>query len=349
MVEKADTRAAGKGHRTRPSTSILASIEGWLQGRRADRAFVDSIVETIEPKIKQVRGYRKRLQIPLSVCQEHCKKIVAGIPGPIYLKHPDDSADPLINAAFTGPDKLDDLLSKAESSRLEAAALSGPERVALLTMTRTDKTIFGRSKHDDLLVGDERLTSITFSDHKIVGMAETLETSRKQLEKYILEIIADSASHELAARRADLEEVRQRREKLRAMWEMFGGVNLADGITSPDHAAEGENLEKVESMLEETEAELSTAIKGFETPEDWLIFLEQYLSEPEKIVTVNLVSLRLDWRNVLTQNPDENASTITFAQCSFAEDVRRDAVFIAYTQEHTNQADSPPSNSRAPA
>jgi len=333
MIKQPDIRVTSPRPRPRPSKSILTSMKGWFQGRRAERKRIESIVETIEPKIKQVRGYRKRLQKPLFICQEYCKKIVKGIPGPIYLKHVNDQTDPLIKAAFAGPEKLGDLLSKAESSRLKALALPGKERVALLTMTRTDRTIYGSSKLGNMLVGDEKLTSITFSDHKIVGMAETFETSRNQLEKYILEIIANSASHELAARRADLEEVRQRKEKLRAMWEMFGGADHAGKITSPDYTDEEEKLEKVETMLEETETELSTAIKGYEAPKDRLIFLERYLSEPEKIVAVGLVSLRLDWRNVLTENPDEKASTITFAQCSFAEDVTRDAVFIAYTKE----------------
>ena len=351
MAEKPDIRGTSPAPRPRPSKSILAGVKEWLQGQRggAERAFIEAIVEAIEPKIKQVHGYRKRLQIPLSVCQEHSKKIVAGIPGPIYLKHPGDYTDPLINAAFVGPEKLEDLIAKTESLRLETGGLSGPERVALLTMARTDRTIFGRSLHDALLVSDERLTSITFSDHKIVAMAESFEESRKQLEKHILGIIAHSASHELAVRRTDLEEARQRREKLRAMWELFGGANHADGIPTTGRADEKENLEKVASMLDETEAELSVAIKGFETPEDLLNFLERYLSEPEKIIAVTPVTLRLDWRNVLTENPEEKASTISLAQCSFAEGATRDAVFIAYTKECADRADSPPASSPAPA
>ena len=338
--------AAHSDTKAMPSESIMVSIKKWFQGRpEADRELIDSIVETVEPKIKDVRGYQKRLLRPLQVCQEHCKKIVSGIPGPIYLKHADYYADPLINAAFAGSEKIEDLLSKADTLSLTAGAPTGPERVALLTMTRTDRTIFGRSKHGDMIVGDERLTSVTFSDHKIVGLAETVESSHKLLEKYILEIIIDSASHELAARRVDLGELRQRREKLRAMWEMFGGTNHDDKFSGLDHPDEEENLEKVESMLEETEAELSNAIKSYDTPKDWLIFLEHYLSAPEKILAMNLVSLRLDWRNVLTEDPDEKANTLTFAQCSIAEEVTRDAVFIAYKREPKNQASPPNPNS----
>jgi hypothetical protein len=351
MEKKRDIlEAANSDTKAMPSQSIMLSIKKWFQGRpEADRELIDSIVETVEPKIKGVRGYQKRLLSPLQVCQEHCRKIVAGIPGPIYLKHSDYYADPLINAAFAGSEKIEDLLSKSETLSLSAENPTGPERVALLTMTRTDRTIFGRSKHEDMIVGDERLKSITFSDHKIVGLAETVESSHKLLEKYILEIIIDSASHELAARRADLGELRQRREKLHAMWEMFGGTNHADKFSSLDHPDEEENLEKVESMLEETETELSTAIKSYDTPKDWLNFLEHYLSAPEKILAMNLVSLRLDWRNVLTEDPDEKANTMTFAQCSIAEEVIRDAVFIAYTKELKDQADPVRPHSPPPA
>jgi hypothetical protein len=340
MEENRDIpEAANSGTEAIPSESIMASIKKWFHGRpEADRELIDSIVETVEPKIKGVRGYQKRLLRPLQLCQEHCRKIVAGIPGPIYLKHSDYYADPLINAAFAGSEKIEDLLSKSETLSLSAENPTGPKRVALLTMTRTDRTIFGRSKHGDLIVGDERLKSITFSDHKIVGLAETVESSHKLLEKYILEIIIDSASHQLAARRADIGELRQRREKLQAMWEMFGGTSHADKFSGLDHPDEDEKLEKVESMLEKTEKELSTAIKSYDTPKDWLIFLEHYLSAPEKILAVSLVSLRLDWRNVITEDPDDKANTITFAQCSIAEEVTRDAVFIAYTIKPENQA-----------
>lgn len=332
-----------------PSGSFLEGINRWFERRRAYRKRIESIAETIEPKIKRVRGYQKRLRRPLQVCQEHCIKIVAGIPGPIYLKRSDYYADPLINAAFAGSEKIEDLLSKSETSRFEEGSLSGPKRLALLTMTRTDKTIFGRSKHGDMIVGDEKLKSVTFSDHKLVGLAETVESSRKQLERYFLEIIIHSASRELATRRADIGELRQRQEKLRAMWEMFGGENHADTVLGLDHVEEEKNLEKVESMLEETETELSAAIKSYDTPRDWLNFLEHFLSEPEKILAMSLVSLRLDWRNVLTEDPDEKASTITFAQCSLSETVTRDAVFIAYTLERKNQVDPPRSTKPPPA
>ncbi|MBT8361173.1 MAG: hypothetical protein KJO32_09470, partial [Deltaproteobacteria bacterium] len=168
MEENRDMlEAANSSTKAIPSESILLSIKKLFQGRpAADRELIESIVETVEPKIKRVRGYRKRLQGPLQVCQKHCKKIVAGIPGPIYLKQADYYADPLINAAFAGSEKIEDLLSKSDTLSLIAGAPSGLERVALLTMTRTDRTIFGRGKHRDMIVGDERLKSITFSDHK---------------------------------------------------------------------------------------------------------------------------------------------------------------------------------------
>ena len=110
MKDKADFRASNSRHPIKLVTSIVMGIKRWFQVRRADRERIESIADNMEPRIKTVHGYRKRLRRPLNVCQEHCKKIVAGIPGPIYLKHSRDYDDPLINAAFTGSEKIESLV-----------------------------------------------------------------------------------------------------------------------------------------------------------------------------------------------------------------------------------------------
>ena len=115
MEENRDILEGGNsGTQTMPSESILVSIKKWFQNRHPDREFIEAIVETVEPKIKGVHGYQKRLLGPLQVCQNHCKKVVAGIPGPIYLKHSDYYADPLIKAAFAGSEKIENLLVKSD-------------------------------------------------------------------------------------------------------------------------------------------------------------------------------------------------------------------------------------------
>lgn len=85
-------------------------------------------------------------------------------------------------------------------------------------------------------------------------------------------------------------------------------------------------------MLVETESEIATARSESERPEDWLTIVENFLSRPEDILSMRPVSLRLNWSNVLTDDPDEKANTITFATFTLADEMQREGVLVAYEQ-----------------
>lgn len=314
--------------------SMLSHLSGQSQANQPENELIDYLVTTIEPKLKQVRGYRKRLQSPLKICREHCKVLVAQIPGPIHLKQSGHHDNPVIKAAFAGSDRIEDLLDRVERTPSQTA-LSGTDRVALLTMTSTEKTIFGSKKQGNMLLADAAMRCITFNDHNIVGLATTLEDSKEALEKFCLEIIAEAAARELSELRTKLVDLRQRKEWLRAMNKMFGGGNgVGMGCVFVPYDPEKQKKKiELERMLLETENEISTACSESETPEDWLTIVEDFLARPEDIVNLRLVSLRLNWCNVLTDDPDEQANTITFATFTLADEMQREAVLLAYEQE----------------
>lgn len=313
--------------------SMLSRLGGRFHVNQPENELIDYLVTTVEPKLKQVRGYRKRLQEPLQVCREHCKAMVAQIPGPIYLKRSAYYDDPVIKAAFAGSDRIEDLLDRVEKTTSQTA-LTGADRVALLTMTSTERTIFGSKRHGNMLIADAAMRSITFTDHNMVGLATTLADSREALEKFCLEIIVEAAARELSEIRTRLVDLRQRKEWLRAMNKMFGGGNgVGMGcIFVPFDPEKQKKQQKLEQMLVETENEISAASSESETPENWLTIVENFLSRPEDIVSLRLVSLRLNWCNVLTEDPDEQANTITFATFTLADEMQREGVLVAYEQ-----------------
>ena len=313
--------------------SILSSITGQSQHNQPENEFIDYIVNTVEPKLKQVRGYRKRLLEPIRICREHCKAIVAEIPGPIYLKRTGYNDDPVIKAAFAGSEKIEDFLNRIdkETSQTESP---GTEHVALLTMKSTETTIFGSRKLGNMIVGDAAMRCITFTDHQVVGLATTLAKSREALEKYCFEIIAEAAARELSEIRTKLVDLRQRKEWLRAMNKMFGcGKGAGMGcVFVPFDPEKLKKQQELEQKLVETESEIATARNQTEKPEDWLTIVENFLSKPEEILSMRPVSLRLNWSNVLTDDPDEKAETITFATFTLADEMQREGVLVAYEQ-----------------
>lgn len=316
----------------RPPLSIPERLTSWYRNRQAEIKFVEDVVEIVEPKLRNVRGYRQRLRKPLQVCQQHCKAMVAQIPGPIHLDRENYYADPLIKAAFVGSEKIEDLLARPEAN-VPLENPTGSERFALLTMTRTEKRIFGPKKQGAMIVADAAMQTVTFTDHKIVGLATTLESSRDKLAKLSIEVIAEDAARELAERKSHLADLQRQRENLNAMSRMFGGGSRARSVFGHYNPEEQEKLQKVQHLLEETDKELAAVRKGVEEPKDWLAILENYLTAPEKIMHLKILSLRLDWKNVLTSDPEEQAHTITLAQLSLSDERQRDAVLVSYEQQ----------------
>jgi hypothetical protein len=259
--------------------------------------------------------------------------MVEEIPGPIQLKKSDYDADPLIHAAFlSSPITLDDLIRKKEKL-YNLSPSEEPGRFAILTMVQKETTVFGPKVHGEMIIQDARMKSLTFSDHKVVGLATSLESSRNKLANVCFEMILGAVSNELAAKRTDIRELQEHLERLHAMSHIFLEGSQPKSFFGHDTPVDPDKLEKVEEMLKEAENELVHERQGYETPEDWLAILIDYLTVPEKVMHIQPISLRLDWRNVITESPEEKAHRITLAQCSLADHIRRDAVLISYVQD----------------
>ncbi len=309
-------------------------IQGWFNHSDPERDRADYAVQIIEPKLKLARNYRKRLREPLRKCRAHCRALVAEIPGPIKLRRNSYHNEPFVKAAFTRAEHLEQLLTQTDLSP-SAASLTGSDRVALLTMSSRERTIFGRKQMGDLMVADAAMRAVTFTDHALVGLSTTLASSREALEKYTFDILIEAAARELSEVRTRLVDLNQRQQWLRAMGKLFGketgtGMGCMFVPYDPDRSRK---QEEIRQLLEETEDEIAEARRGSETPDDWLALVENFLSAPDDILNMRLMSLRLNWKNVLTDDPSEKADTITFATFTVADELQREGVLVEYEAE----------------
>ncbi len=316
--------------------SMRSRIEGWLHNsdRDPENELIDYVVDIIEPKLKQVKNYRERLRAPLNTCRGHCRAMVSEIPGPIKLKRNGHGGNPLIKAAFSKSELLDNLLNQADLLKT-SASLSGTERVALLTMASRERTIFGRKQLANMMVADAAMRAITFTDHNIVGLSTTVANSRKALEKHSLDILAEAAARKLSEARTTLVDLNQRQQSLRAMEKMFGaGTRPSMGcVFVPYDPEKSKKLKEIEKLMADTEDEIASARSRSETPENWLTMVENYLSKPDDILNMRLITLRLNWKNVLTDDPSEKADTISFATFTLADEMQREGVLVKYEHD----------------
>lgn len=314
--------------------SLLHRVSGFFQTSLPEDELIEYVVNTVEPRLKEVKGYRQRLQKVLRGCRGHCRAMVGEIPGPVLMKRKAYREEPVIKAAFTQAERIEELLARTESTTLPPGE-SSPLRIGLLTMRSTEKMIFGRKRQGEMILGDVAMRSINFTDHNLVGLTATLSESRQALEKYTLEILTEAAARELSEIRTRLVDLRQRQEQLRAMKKMFGNSGTGGGmgcVFVPFDPEKNEKKKKLEKLLIENENDIAEASKESDTPEKWLTIVENFLSSPEEILSMRLISLRLDWSNILTKDPDEKANTITLATFTMGDEMQREGILVAYEQ-----------------
>ena len=63
---------------------------------------IEHVVDEINPKLRAVSNYRKKLRQAVERALAHSTEIVASIPGPIEVNRSLWSSDPMLRAFFTG-------------------------------------------------------------------------------------------------------------------------------------------------------------------------------------------------------------------------------------------------------
>jgi hypothetical protein len=297
--------------------------------KKEENLVIDEIVNHIEPKISGVRGYRDYLRDSVKKCHRHCQTVVASIVGPEPLSPAHYHSHPVIHASFAGRERLDEFLRQNAGQLHDFSSETG-ELFGLLTMTREEKTIFGRKMVGKMIVGDAPMQAFNFTEHRIVGVADSLAATKSRLEELSLEVLAESARRELQARRSLVEELRDQQSRLKAMARMFGLDRHGKRGTGYLNEDQQEKQAQIQVLMAETEEELSQAKEETVTPNDWLKLTATKLSHPEKILYSSNETLKLDWRNIQAELSDEKPYTIPLTRFTLAGELRRDAVLVNF-------------------
>jgi len=320
------------------SPGIVAWIQGFGQRYQAGRAqeqilrqATDMIVEVADPSIRQIGRYRKILRSPVAGAMEYCATLVDSIPGPVRLSRQQYHADPLVKAIFTSADELEEVLRIVPENRDLPEHEKERDSIALLTMAKTEKTIFRHHQQGDVILRDVKSRAVNFSDHRLVAPSSTIDNTKELLRQRALEVLATIAMERITSFRGNLAELRERREHLKSMRRIFGGRKPTQELFAGPDRETAEKLRKVKKLLTEIKAQIETARQEFGTPEDALALLQKIMNQPEDALVARDQTMRVDWMNVLVAGNDAEGNEISLAELSVTEELQRSAVLVVFT------------------
>ena len=278
---------------------ILSGLGRWLGPRPppapAIRQAIERAVEIVDPILKTVSGYERKLAPAVSHALGYCELLAADIPGPIEINARAFSADPLVHALFAAPRDIGDMLGKSRELReflADPGQCQADEFFALLGMRQREKTMMGIALQGGVLQNDVPQRLLYFADHTLGELGSEFAITRQRLQAAAFDGLAQGFAHCVA-------ELRQERHEARTAWNM-------------EHASPAAGRAERRQVLEERQRQAVASL----APDRLLQALVDWLAAPHERLYLNPTVVSVDRMGVIAPHPEAggNYSTLTFPE-----------------------------------
>lgn len=292
---------------------------------------VESVVDGIEPKMRLVSGYQKKLQPAAATARAYIGALVEKIPGPLSMTPKAFVSDPHVNAFFATPQEVRAVFSRSTELK---AFFDQPDNAdldtacALLCMVEEEKTVLGMDLAHGAVRRDVSQTVVNFSDHKVLTPGITEADARQGLKNCIFNALVSHALKHIADLKAHKRELQDQRRilyaRLRARQAYNGGLDTLLAAASPDEAGIGEKLAEAEARLKQAPATR-------DAPRDYLHEVKSILEQPQAFIRLRRVSFQLTRMGVkVDADSGEPAHTVEVAEVEVTDVLKRVVVIVSY-------------------
>jgi len=257
---------------------------------------IDIVVEQTDPRLRFVRGFRRKLRKPVVRSLVYVDDLVTRIPGPFDISRKAYGSDPQVNALFGSADDIETLFARNKMLQDFFRDTPGCDRVCVpLAMHRREKRILGMALSGDTVRRDVARTAVNFSGHQLgVVCSESEAELRSKLKWRGIHSLAVTALENitrLKTRTADLEEQRALlKMKLRDVQAQHRGLDSVAGVASAD----SQEQQALEQRLKDTGEKLQEGRAGVATLVDYLDQVCQVLNHPSRYLRVRRNSVTVD-------------------------------------------------------
>jgi len=318
---------------------MLSQLMDRLRGRydRLDEQdierAIDIVVEQTDPRLRFVRGFRRKLRKPVVRSLVYVDDLVTRIPGPFEVNRKAYGSEPQVNALFGSADDIETLFARNKMLQDFFRDAPGSDRVHVpLIMLRREKRTLGMALSGDIVRRDVARTAVNFSEHRLGFVcAESESGLRSELKWHGIHFLAVTALENithLKTRTAGLEEERALlKMKLRDVQAQHRGLDAMVGAP----AADSQEQQALEQRLKDTGEKLQEARTGVATLVDYLDQLCQVLNHPSRYLRVRRNSVTVDRMGIKLDNMShERGGEVFSATITIGENPALEMILAAF-------------------
>jgi hypothetical protein len=305
-------------------------------------AAIENAVDRIDPRIRLIGGYHKKLRPAVTHALLYASAIVERVPGPIEVSEGMFGLDPRVHAFFISVDQMQRVLSLSRDARKFFAAPEHKERTecyGLLVMDKRERNVLGAELRGEIIQKDVPQVTVSFTEHRVLASSPTpVDLKRSVASRVFKDLIACTVEKILHAQvQRQALESQHNRLKLQLRMLESRTQGLEDALKEMEIRDE-EEITTVRRMLADTEQklrdrELQWAATNFSTLDNYLEQINEVLSRPEDYFRLREESVRLNRIGIMTSAESSQVSDeIPFVTVKLGRSLRCVAVLIKYAR-----------------
>lgn len=292
---------------------------------------VEFAVDTVDPKIRLVSGYRSRLEPALRRTALYLRGLVPMLPEPVTLSREAWSESAAVNAWFARPEDIVETLRASDELQAffaDAANAGVDEALAVLAMERRTRNVLGAALDEGVLRRDVAQTRVDFSGHRLVIPARTPEEMRRELGSRIFRALLQRVLERIEAAQARRDGLEKSAALLATrLKRMAGAAESLDPLTA-DPGASRAQLAELEREFERTRGELRRSKTESATLDSLIHEIVDVLGHPDAHLAVARVPLRLDRMGTAVEQSGIGVNELVQTELALGPELKRDIAIV---------------------
>ena len=326
--------------------SLLDRVVLALFGGSSDKAsvadrelideFIETLVESVEPRVRLRAGYRAKLAEGTRMTVAHLRELGRFPLPPIVLSRGAWAVDPYVRAFFGNAADVTDCISRSHDvRRFFERHPDCSEAYALLGMKCSERKVLAPRMEGGVLRQDVAQTTVSFSEHRLIAPAADEALTRLDIGRRIVQRLAQLVLARIVAVDQLAKDLAQHQAYLFMKRRMLKrGRDGLQALTS-DPAS-------IELQIADVEREIKETTEGYLEAKSSLSLLDGYighinavLTKPEQQVGIKRVHMRVNLLGFKVDEPtrDEPTNELELTDLYIGDGLRATVALVRIPRE----------------
>lgn len=274
---------------------------------------IERVVDGTDTRLRALPGYQKKLRPAVIKALDYTMDLAETLAQPILFSSDQFGRDDHIRSFFASPERVDEFLVQSRSLQEYLKKRTGlePKQVyALLTMTLTERNVFGMELVGETFRRDVSQVSVNFTNPRLSAVKDEESKSSFEIKKDVFDYFVDLALRDIVETRVKQNEEKQQQELLARKQRTLSSGDWGLRSLFAGNEDKAVDVDSAEVELGQLDTELQHRRTAPLTLDKHLESIVNSLNSVHELLWHELVQVRLNRMGIKSEQDDDSAVTL---------------------------------------